>query len=317
MDSGSKISRFFSRFKYPIYLIAFSAFIGLGFYSYKATVEGFNLSPIQSSNPELEVSLSEEKQRDLQSLLSQPYIYIGHGNQSYVFKSKDGQTILKFPRHKRLLILKLKSLLPVPSLRTKCKSAITLIKKDEKKFYHCYKLSYECIPDLTDILYIHFNSTAVLQKPVQIVDQLGFTHFLDLNKYEFLVQKRAHLFEDLSFDEDSFLERIELILKLIEESAQKGIVVDDFYVHNIGFSPDGKRALFIDSGRCREVSSLTPTEKTIYMRNVLEKIQNYVADHRPQSLERISSFFAYHGEFFNSNVTLDKSSQATPQLQAQ
>ncbi len=280
-------------------------------------MEGFNLTPIQSSNPQFEISISEEKQRDLQSFLEQPFIYIGHGNQSYVFKSQDGETILKFPRHKRLLILRLKSLLPLSSLQKKFKAAIALRKKHEQQFYHCYKLSYELIPELTDLLYVHFNSTSLLKKPVQIVDQLGFKHSLDLNKYEFLVQKRAHLFEELSFNETPFLERIELILNLIEKSAQKGIVVDDFYVHNIGFSPDGKRVLFIDSGRCREISNLTPSEKTMYSRKVIEQIQNYVEEHQPQMLERVNTLCAYRHEFFNSNVTLDKSSQATPQFQAQ
>src|SRR5215813_2272463 len=70
-------------------------------FCYKKT-DGFAHYKILSSlpfNEEWEVPpLSENEAKEVSAILDQPFYYLAKGAQSYVFASKDGQSVIKFFR---------------------------------------------------------------------------------------------------------------------------------------------------------------------------------------------------------------------------
>ncbi|MGH2612730.1 MAG: hypothetical protein ACRDFB_06730 [Rhabdochlamydiaceae bacterium] len=137
----------------------------------KKQTGSFTIARISSSlsfHPEWKIEPSNEEQ--IRQILSQPYRFLGKGAQSFVFASDDGNTVIKFFRHHHL----------------KKKSKLA-------KDFGSYKLAYEKLRTETGLLYLHLNKTTHLNQTLDLIDKLGIHHPIDLDKYEFLVQKRARL----------------------------------------------------------------------------------------------------------------------------
>jgi hypothetical protein len=117
-------------------------------------------------HPEWVVDTSNEERA--RHALSQPYRFLGKGAQSFVFASEDGAWVIKFFRHHHL-------------------------KKNSKlaKDFGSYKLAYERLRGETGLLYLHLNKTSHLNQTLDLIDNLGIHHPINLDQYEFLVQQRA------------------------------------------------------------------------------------------------------------------------------
>src|ERR1700722_15254629 len=87
-----------------ILLVAIAAIYGSGRLYYKVTA-GFVESNIKYDlpyNPKWELSdLDCDGQKELNTILSQDYYYLGKGCQSYVFSSQDDQYVIKFFKYQR------------------------------------------------------------------------------------------------------------------------------------------------------------------------------------------------------------------------
>ncbi|MGD0664716.1 MAG: hypothetical protein ABSA17_03170 [Rhabdochlamydiaceae bacterium] len=137
----------------------------------KKQTGSFTIARITSDlpyHPEWDAAPSNEE--EIKRILSQPYRFLGKGAQSFVFASEDGTTVIKFFRHHHL-------------------------KKNSKlaKDFGSYKLAYDLLRNETGLLYLHLNKTNHLHQTLDLVDKIGIHHPIDLDKYEFLVQKRAKL----------------------------------------------------------------------------------------------------------------------------
>ncbi len=135
----------------------------------KKQTGSFTISRITSNipfHPEWEVDNNTE----IKEILSQPYRFLGKGAQSFVFASDDGKYVIKFFRHHHL-------------------------KKNSKlaKDFGSYKLAFDRLRNETGLLYLHLNKTTNLHQTLDLVDKIGIHHPIDLDQYEFLVQKRAVL----------------------------------------------------------------------------------------------------------------------------
>ncbi len=119
-------------------------------------------------HPEWVVENTSEEQA--LKALSQPYRFLGKGAQSFVFASEDGKWVIKFFRHHHL-------------------------KKNSKlaKDFGSYKIAFERLRTETGLLYLHLNKTNHLLQTLDLIDKLGIHHPINLDQYEFLVQKRAQL----------------------------------------------------------------------------------------------------------------------------
>ncbi len=187
--------------KYWIFLLAAVLFVsslyGLGRLYYRLT-GGFTESNISYDLPydsrwETHV-LSEKEQQEVHKLLDQHYTYLGKGCQSYVFMSEDGQYVLKFFKYQRFrpqAWLSYVSFLPGMDSYLNHK----ILKKREKldSVFLSWKIAYEDLQQESAVAYVHLNKSQDLKKQVVLYDKIGLKHELDIDNYEFMIQRRAHM----------------------------------------------------------------------------------------------------------------------------
>jgi hypothetical protein len=224
--------------------------------------DGFALHKIRSSLSycsDWEVPSSTlQDNEEIAAILDQPFYYLSKGAQSYVFASKDGQTVIKFFRVYHLQPPLWMRILPFPPPL----QPYQICKMIEKrrgldKDFNSYKLAFQELKNETGLLYIHLNKTDYLKKSLTIFDKIGIGHQLDLDQMEFLIQKKASLvfpsITDLVKTEgiESAKEAISALVKLLVLiRCEKGIFDKDPELNtNFGFLH--KIPLQIDVGRFR------------------------------------------------------------------
>lgn len=177
-------------------LVAILACIGLHSFCAHQT-KGFRPYLILSdlpNDPRWEVPpLSAEEQKQINALLDQPFTFLGSGGWCFAFLGQDQKTVLKFYRHNHLrpkFILRDFSFGKLLFQSSTCASNTPYFQE------FCFKsctLLYKEARERTGLLYVHLNKTDGLHNPVTLIDNIGIKHMIDLDKTEFLVQKRADL----------------------------------------------------------------------------------------------------------------------------
>lgn len=219
---------------------------------------GFRLHKIYSDlsfNPEWEITpLSTEEENEINSLLDQPFYFLGSGGQSYAFQSADHSVILKVFKHHHMRPDTWLYHLPVPPPFIKgYKQWITEKQQRLDHIFGSCKIAYEHLREETGLLYLHLNKTAHFNKKITIYDNLGIAHQIDLDQIEFALQKKAKLFYSHLSDliaEKKFERAKDVLLSLlgqIESRCAKGIGDNDLVIQrNFGCIDD--RAIEIDLG---------------------------------------------------------------------
>lgn len=275
------------------YLLFGAVFFGLSLFCHEKT-RGFRLYAILSNlpnEPRWEFPpLAPEEEQNVAALLDQPFTFLGSGGWSYAFLGQDQKTVLKFFNHTHL----------GPSgLVTDFSFKKLLLQSDpwpenqsyfqEFNFNSC-KLLYTQAKERTGLLYVHLNKTQGKHKLVTLIDNVGVRHTIDLDKTEFVVQKKA----ELLFPHLDHLSRE----KKLDEAKQ---CIDDFYACLLSLSQkgirDNDRSLrnnfgFTDEGAITlDLSSFTPDEQMknpgTYKKEIVNKTQ------------RLSRFLRkYHPELY-------------------
>jgi hypothetical protein len=241
-----------------LYLLALTALF-TGLYSFcQRQTHGFRPYLIMSNLPnELrwEVPpLTAEEQKDINKLLDQPFIFLGSGGWCFAFLGQDQKTVLKFYKHSHLL---------PSSIFKEFSFKKLLLQSDpwpqnipyfqEFNFKSCLLL-YNQAKERSGILYVHLNKTQGKHKPVTLIDNIGIHHTIDLDKTEFVVQKRA----DLLFSHIQRLSKqkkmdeakgcIDDFLNCLLTLCKKGIRdYDRSLRNNFGFTDDGAVTLDLSS----------------------------------------------------------------------
>lgn len=229
-------------------------------FCYKKT-DGFALYKILSSlpfNEEWDTAAAPSLETsELCTILDQPFYYLAKGAQSYVFASKDGQTVIKFFRVYHLRPPVWMTALSMPQILQPYKVSKMIEKrKDLCKDFLSYKIAFEEMKEETGLIYLHLNKTSHLNKRVTIYDKIGVAYELDMDQMEFLIQKRAKLVypsikELVNADgPDAAKEAISALIGLLLSRCEKGIFDKDPDLNtNFGFL--GRRPIQIDIGRFR------------------------------------------------------------------
>lgn len=199
------------------------------------------------------LNLSEEK--ELAIALSQKYHYFGCGGQAYAAFSEDGRYAIKFFKQrlfKRSLFL---NSAPLPFFLHRFREKRNF-KRDDKliRDFFSYRVAFDELQQETSLVYVHLNSTDHLRKKLTVTDRLGIAHQIDLDRTNFVVQRRANMIYDRidelmkRGDEKRALEVIGSVFSLIVTRAEKGFIDRDPNVRtNCGLIED--RAIKIDVGR--------------------------------------------------------------------
>ncbi len=155
----------------------------------------FNISKITSDvpyNEEWEVPIHSIDQKQAELAFSQTYSYLACGSQSYAFISDDGQFAIKFFKHKRWRLNPLIKKVPLPNFLHR-KRELWLKKKREtieSTFNSCI-VSYQSFREETGMVYLHLNRSSHLKKKLVLKDRLGMKHRLNLDDFEFTLQRIA------------------------------------------------------------------------------------------------------------------------------
>ena len=252
-------------------LFFFCVFVSLawvGIYAYNRVTDGFSVRQMTSSLPacpHYEVALSPEKKACLQAMLDQSFRYIGKGCQFYVFASADDKFVIKFLKHKHLRPFSWLNALPMTAkLRTLSDAKIERRKQRVERLFASCKLAYEKMPEETGLMFIHLNRTPALEKQIVLVDKLGCKHAVDIDDYEYVIQKKAIPVRDVfaHLEEGEILGKVQLLVDLVLGRCQKGICDRDrSFVQNVAFSAEEDKALFIDIGQFYEDPAILQDEE--------------------------------------------------------
>lgn len=198
-------------------------------------------------------ALSVDEAKELKEALDLQYTYYGRGGQSYIFFSEGEKYVLKFFRQKVFSPPFYLDILPPIFNRYKAKKRW---KKADKlmRDFTSYKYAFDDLQDLTGVIYIHLNPTHHLQKSVILVDKLKIAHPLNLDEYNFVLQRKAAFVYD-RINESMTGNRVERaqngiaqIMQLIVDRCKRGYRDRDPNIQtNCGFI--GDKAIKIDVGR--------------------------------------------------------------------
>ena len=224
---------------------------------------------------------SQEKNSEMQHILSQTFTYLDRGHQSFVFMSQDRRYVLKFFDAKRLR----------PSLFSSKKK----IRLKMQRLFEGYEVAYLRDQANTGVLYAKLGFDPLLDKPVHCIDQFGMHHTIALQEVPFVIQKAALPTRVLI---SQILDRNEIeaakgyfrkIIAMYVDEYQKGIYDRDRnFMYNTGFVED--RPLRMDAGRLmfnehfKEVDLSKDLEKI-----VIRRARKWLQRHYPAQAEEIMS----------------------------
>lgn len=238
-------------------LAAAMVIFGLSYFC-KTQTKGFRTYFILSNlpnEPRWEAPpLSQAEQSHIDSLLDQPFTYLGSGGWCYAFLGEDQKTVLKFFKHEHFF---LSTILRNFSFNKLLMQSSPWPKEtpyfQEFNFKSC-TLLYKEAKERTGLLYLHLNKTKGLHKPVRLIDNIGVRHTIDLDKTEFVVQKRAELLFDhinrlakeqkIETAKHSLDDMIDCLLTLFKRGARD---LDLSLHNNFGYTEDGAITLDLSS----------------------------------------------------------------------
>lgn len=236
-------------------VLAFALCIAAQRFCYKKT-DGFSIRAISSNRPFEKTyetrPLSPHEEKELAPALDQPYSYFGCGGQAFAFFSADGDYVIKFFKQRLFRPPHLLNALPLPSILHRYREKRNFARSDKlARDFFSYRVAFDELKQETGLLYTHLNSTNHLKKKLKITDKLGIVHILDLDRFDFIVQRRAlrvYDYIERCKSREMASEAFVSVFDLIKRRACKGYRDRDPNVRtNCGFI--GKDAVKIDVGR--------------------------------------------------------------------
>ena len=186
------------RYKHILLLIvAVAAIYGMGRLYYSLTggfTEG-NITYALPYDPRWDITpVSTQEKVQLEGILAQEFFYLGKGCQSYVFSSKDGKYVLKFFKYQRFRPQAwLDYVAFIPPVNEYRQRKIEKKKRKLDNVFSSWVLAYEELKPETGAVFVHLNKGGNLNPNFVIYDKMGYKHSLNLNNYEFLLQKKAKM----------------------------------------------------------------------------------------------------------------------------
>ncbi len=190
--------------------------------------------------------------------LRQPFFYLGQGTQCFVFESLDRQVVIKlFRRQSKKIVMHRTAL--------------------------ACQLAFERVPAQTGLLYLHLSKTDNLLPCVMVQDRIRRGHHLPLDRYAFILQKKAELFRPAFFEarqKGVAIPLIESYLQLAWIRSHQGICNPDITLsRNVGFI--GGQAVEIDFGSYRQGVG----DQTQEFQRSAEKLGAFLEKYSPELLE--------------------------------
>jgi hypothetical protein len=172
-----------------------------GIRAYYALTDGFTIDNITSNYSYDERwntrPITPQEKEDVDGILDQSFHYMGKGCQSYVFVSQDGKYILKFFKYQRFRTkpwVKWFSFIPAVN-HHRLERRSQKIRKLEALFAS-WKIAFDELKEESGLVYVHLNKTPDFGKKITIHDKRGNPLNLDIDNFEWLIQKKATMITD-------------------------------------------------------------------------------------------------------------------------
>lgn len=266
--------------KIVAYFFLFFAFFFIFQNIYHQSTGDFRLSNIRyeetSFRPKTLNSSENLTELDkIKTILSQPYQFLGMGNQSYAFLSEDSKYVLKFFKFGHLKKNWILNLLPeVPFITRYLDGKNRSQEKRFLKVFEGYQIAYQEDPENTGVLFIHLNKTVNLLQSVTVKDKIGFEHIIDLDDVVFVIQEKVTPTKDVitdllkKGDIDGAKVRVSQLFDLYLSQYKKGIYDRDHNLMvNTGFKEN--MAIRLDVGKLKKNNEV---KNPIFQKKDLQKI---------------------------------------------
>lgn len=213
------------------------------------------------------------------SILDQKFSYFAKGNQCFVFSSEDGKYILKlfkYAQNTPSWISQLPLLNRFKAFRSS-QAQHRLWKKERDT--RGYQTAYEEWKEETALLAVHLAPTEKDFPTILLSDKLHIEHLLDLNKVNFVLQKKGVVLHQQikewmeSGQEEKAKKALSSLLDFCAQKIARGIFDDDGALHNnFGFI-DGK-LVQLDPGHFMHAGNLDSKKATLRQIRHLKKWLN-------------------------------------------
>ena len=129
---------------------------------------------------------------DFLKIFDQTYKFLDKGCQVYVFESADGNYVIKFLRHHRYRPYFWMNFGSFFKPIKKYKEKYAAIKKERiRNNFESYRMSFDELQELTEVLYVHIGFTDYLNKQLVIKNKFGQKSYIDLDRMHFIVQRKG------------------------------------------------------------------------------------------------------------------------------
>ncbi len=132
-------------------------------------------------------SITSQEEKHIQTILSQPFTYMGCGAQAYVFFSEDGHSVLKFLKKKRFHVPFWMRLFPPLPYTTK---KIMAKRNSCVKDFTSYQIAFNELREETGLILVHLDKTP-LPFTATLIDANKKPHEVSLGEYAFILQKKG------------------------------------------------------------------------------------------------------------------------------
>ncbi len=249
---------------------------------FSRTGRGFTIARIASDiSAACDVSqpLSEKERRELLEAFSEPLHYLGSGTQCYAFSSTSGQYVLKFFKMKHLLPKRWLPILPLSFWKKHRFKEIEQKQINREELFTSYKIAYEHFRQESALVALHLSKTCDWHLPVTLIDKRGKAHCINLDDFEFVVQKKAERLGDYL---DTLLEKQErkqafaLIRSLLAQillQCKKGFVDNDSGIFS-NYGVIHGEVVHFDSGRFKAEPEAC---SALFCKGMLERARQRIA----------------------------------------
>ncbi|MCY3974107.1 MAG: hypothetical protein OXF02_00970 [Simkaniaceae bacterium] len=245
-----------------------------------------------------EIAMAPEDIVETRVALAQPYRYLGKGAHLFAFVSRDGRYVIKFVKRKEPWIRMFCRLLRDAVRFRGIYVDRTVLPRSVEGLSASAAFAYERLKPFTETLFLHFNPTEDLKVVLSVRSGIGRLFRLDLDRLQFIVQRRAVPVADylLTLRKANCLSEAERavsdLLALTERRARLGYRdKDPRLLRNFGFV-DG-RAVQWDIGG---FGPDTPTNMDRYYyaeesRVMEETLRKWLIGHYPELLPFVKEAF--------------------------
>jgi hypothetical protein len=227
----------------------------------------------------IEISTQGIDKDQIHSILNQKFSYLAFGKQMTAYESENHDYVIKFfnprPPLKEEWFHRYKKIKHFCTLKWFSRA---YFRKEERlhKIFQRHKIAFNELREETALVYVHLNKSTAIKHTLEVIDQKGIAHSLDLENVPFALQKKVKLAgSHLRYlNDQNDIEGIRKAFRELEQlftSRSNKKFTDRIQTLNNNYGFLGDQAIQIDFGRIWKDETLNPEEET---EKILSAIKN-------------------------------------------